>query len=460
MPHRVHLIAIGGSIMHNLALDLASQGYIVTGSDDQIFEPARSNLYRANLLPPVEGWFVENIDNQLDIVILGMHARKDNPELLRALELGLKIYSFPEFIASKSQSKRRISIAGSHGKTTTCSMAMHTFKGLGLDFDYLVGAQIEGFERMVHLSEAGHIILESDEYLSSCLDPKPKFLHYIPDIAIITGIAWDHFNVFPTTKDYESAFSLFLESMKSGSNLIYYSGDKALCSIVEGSGQHLHCIPYHHVPYEMKDGQFYLRYENEWFLTGVFGSHNFQNMQAVIELGLLLGFDKRSIIAELSKFKGSAKRMEILAQNKSKIAYLDFAHSPSKVKATIQAFVEKYPDRKILLIMELHTYSSLSREFIPQYKDTTHLIRNVILYFDPKAMQLKKMTELTQFEIKEAFNREDLKICTTTVELHHAINKNAPDFDVLVFMGSGQFGGLNIKKISAEWLEKTESSTI
>jgi len=453
MSHKVHLIAIGGSIMHNLALELNDQGYIVSGSDDQIYEPARSRLEAAGILPKYIGWQPEVLNLEIDFVILGMHAKKDNPELIKAQELGLKIYSFPEFVASKSLRKKRISIAGSHGKTTTCSMVMHTFKKLGLDFDYLVGAQIEGFNNMVSLKDAPIIVIESDEYLSSCIDLRPKFLHYIPDIAIITGIAWDHFNVFPTLDSYENAFVSLIQSMQSQSILIYFEGDQALVRLVKEHGAHLNTIPYKEAPSKIVDGNTVLISGGLEYPTNLFGSHNYQNMQAVIELCNCLGLEKGSVIQQLSEFKGSAKRMELLVKGPNKIAYLDFAHSPSKVKATLLAFREKHPLDKILVILELHTYSSLSMEFLPQYHRTTFPADHIILYFDPVAMQIKNMPALLPNDLLNAFDRYDMDICTSTEELKDKLSSRISDYNVLVFMGSGQFGGLDLKVYTKNWVQ-------
>lgn len=452
MSQKVHLIAIGGSIMHNLALELKDQGYLVSGSDDQIYEPARTRLESAGILPNSIGWRPEVLSLEIDIVILGMHAKKDNPELIKAQELGLKIYSFPEFVASKSLLKKRISIAGSHGKTTTCSMVMHTLKNLGLDFDYLVGAQIEGFNHMVSLKDAPIIVIESDEYLSSCIDPRPKFLHYIPDIAIITGIAWDHFNVFPTLESYENAFVSLIQSMHSQSILIYFEGDQSLVRLVKEHGAHLKTIPYKEAPSKMVNGNSILLSEGKEYPTNLFGSHNYHNMQAVIELCKCLGLEKESVIQQLSEFKGSSKRMELLAKGPTKIAYLDFAHSPSKVKATLSAFREKHPLDKILVLLELHTYSSLSLEFLPQYHQTTSPADHIILYFDPIAMQIKNMVALKSDDLMSAFDRYDMDICTSTEQLKGKLSSRIEDYNVLIFMGSGQFGGIDVKAYAKNWV--------
>lgn len=450
---RIHLIAIGGSIMHNLALALDNQGHIVTGSDDQIFEPALTRLTTHGLLPARMGWYPEKITTDLDLIILGMHAKSTNPELARALELGIPIVSFPEYVARSSADKMRIVVAGSHGKTTTTSMLMHLFKALGKSFDYLVGAGIEGFDRMVSLTEAPYIIIEGDEYLSSCLDSRPKFLHYNPQIAIITGIAWDHYNVFPTLELYHKSFADFILSMKEGSTLFYFEEDEALTNLVNDHGKHLNAYSYGAVPHVWQNGQSYIRDGELLFATSVFGSHNFQNMQAVISVCTQLGFPRQEVVEALSSFKGSRKRMELLAEGNGKAAYLDFAHSPSKVRATLNAFREKYPEKKILTIIELHTYSSLNLDFLPQYagslKDTDH----AIVYYDSHALAIKNMNPLSEPDIKNSFKREDIDVISHINELEDKILRLRQGTDILIFMGSGNFGDLDLRKVATNWLE-------
>jgi len=437
--------------MHNLALTLENQGHIVTGSDDQIFEPALSRLAAKGLLPEKMGWFPEKITPEIDLIILGMHAIASNPELAKSLELGLQVVSFPEYIAQSSANKLRIVVAGSHGKTTTTSMMMHVFKEAGENFDYLVGAGIEGFDRMVSLTDASKIIIEGDEYLSSCLDSRSKFLHYTPQIAILTGIAWDHYNVFPSLDLYHQAFADFLLSMKKDSVLFYFGEDIELTNIVKRHGTHLKTKAYKAIPHIWKNGMSYIIDGDQSYQTSVFGSHNFQNMQAVLEVCCHLGFPRNVVIEKLCSFKGSKKRMELLSEKNGRSVYQDFAHSPSKVRATLQAFREKFKDKRILCIVELHTYSSLSQEFLPQYMGSLEWADHAVVFYDPLALSIKNMPPLTEKEIKSSFDRQDLDVVTETNSLEKLIGSSTDENDILIFMGSGNFGGLNLKEIAQHW---------
>lgn len=447
MGEKIHLIAIGGSIMHNLALALRKQGAEITGSDDQIFEPAKSRLQAAGLLPEKFGWDPDKINSDLDAVILGMHAKEDNPELLKAQALKLNIVSFPEYMFQAYSSKLRVSIAGSHGKTTTTSMLMHVLKCLGLKFDYLVGAQIDGFQNMVQISDAPIAILESDEYLSSCLDLRPKFLHYNPKISVITGIAWDHYNVFPTLHSYHKAFIDFLESLDSDSIVYYFLHDTALKNMIETYGKHINCIPYDIISHKITNGKVDLEFDGQNFQTQIFGEHNLQNMEAVHLICKSLNISELDIYKSLASFKGSKKRMELIYSSFGREFYIDFAHSPSKVRATVKAFSERFRDSKILIILELHTYSSLNVEFLPQYSNSLANVDQAIVYFDKQALELKNMPMIDKDFILSAFNRSDLLVCNKKEELLESILKLIPQHQIIVFMGSGHFGGLDIKSI-------------
>ncbi|MBK6698477.1 MAG: peptidoglycan synthetase [Saprospiraceae bacterium] len=448
MPSKIHLIAIGGSVMHNMALALVRQGHHVTGSDDQIFEPAKSRLNRVGILPDKEGWDESKINSDLDVVILGMHAKIDNPELIRALELEIPVYSFPAYVSEMFHGKLKVVVAGSHGKTTTTSMIMHVLKSLNLSFDFLVGAQLEGFDEMVAFSDAPLAIIEGDEYLSSCLDLRPKFLHYAPQILIITGIAWDHYNVFPTLESYIKSFSDLIQTMPEGGALIYFQGDPELVSIVKMYGGHLRTFPYGEANHINKNGTTFLVSETACYPLEIFGRHNLQNIEAVRLVCNLLEQNDDRVFASMSSFKGAKRRLELLAQSGSKIIYQDFAHAPSKVKATVEAVREKYPDKRILVIQELHTYSSLNEIFLPQYKGTANAADAVLIYFDQRALQIKRMPPLSSQIIKDAFSHPQLFVVDSSDQLEVDILKLSKDYEVILFLGSGNFGGLSLKDIS------------
>lgn len=448
MNAHVHLIAIGGSIMHNLALALHNQGFIVSGSDDQIFEPALSRLKNAGICPEKIGWDPERINKKLSFIVLGMHAKKDNPELLKALELDIPIYSFPSFIANAYAGQERIVIAGSHGKTTTTSMLMHVFKNLNQSFDYLVGAQLNGFQEMVSLTRAKYAIIEGDEYLSSCLDMHPKFLHYKPKMAIITGIAWDHYNVFPTYAQYIKAFEDFILSIPEGGHLIYFDRDIELVDLVRKTAGHLNCIPYHEASYKIIDQATYLIDDQESYALEIFGKHNLQNMQAVIEVCRLLNFESKSVYTALQSFKGAAKRLQLIHSDLKRKVYQDFAHAPSKVRATLEAVSETFPDTKILLYLELHTYSSLNAEFLPQYRNAVNFRKiDTVIFYDEKALELKSMQKMEDSYIQEAFGNKDIKVIHRTLELKNHMNEHIHHYPIVLFLGSGNWGGLKLQEI-------------
>ncbi len=444
MSKKVHLIAIGGSIMHNLALALDSQGFMLSGSDDQIFEPARTRLKNRGICPEKEGWFSEKINTDLSFVVLGMHAKPDNPELVKALELGVKVYSFPELVAEMYSNSTRIVVAGSHGKTTTTSMMMHVFKALGKQFDYLVGAQLEGFDVMVALDKKEYSIIEGDEYLSSCLDPRPKFMHYSPQIAIITGIAWDHYNVFPTFDSYKNAFVQLIQSMKEGSLLLWYEGDSDLAELVGEYAQHLKTIAYKESEFVIQGNKCYLISEEACYSLEVFGRHNLQNMNSVIKVCEYLNFNSIDVCTSLSTFKGAAKRMQLLQNNGDLIIYQDFAHAPSKVKATINALRETYPYHHLHCFLELHTYSSLNKNFLPQYYSTVNECDEITIYFDPKALEIKRMEALDLQFIKDSFGRQNMNVIDNPAELKVQMDIARKGRGLLVFLGSGNWAGMEL----------------
>ena len=437
---KIHFIAIGGAAMHNLALAVASKaGYQVTGSDDEIFDPALSHLREAGLLPDEMGWHPERITKDIDAIILGMHAREDNPELVKARELGLKIYSFPEYLYEQTKDKIRIVVGGSHGKTTTTSMILYVLQRLGIEADYMVGAQIEGFERMVRLSDtAKYAVFEGDEYLTSPLDLRSKFLWYHPHIAILTGIAWDHINVFPTFPEYVETFRKFIEGVEPGGSFIWYKGDENLRAIAEGARKDITCIPY-----DAYDGNVQMQ---------VFGKHNMQNLQAAMLACHCIGVAPDDFYREISSFTGASNRLEKICETDTSVAYKDFAHSPSKLKATINAVRERYPNKKLIACMELHTFSSLMADFLPQYKNCMAEADVAYVYFNPKVIEHKRLTPITKEEVREAFGTENVEVFTESEALQERLRSLEYKNTALLMMSSGTFDGVNIKEFAAQLL--------
>ncbi len=442
-----HFIAIGGAVMHQLALHLHNMGYQITGSDDAIFDPALTNLKNHGILPGQLGWFPERIHKGLDAVILGMHAQQDNPELKAAQALGIKIYSFPEFIFEQSKDKKRIVVAGSHGKTTTTSMIMHVLNTAGKDFDYLVGAQIEGFDYVVKTSaSASCIIIEGDEYLTSPLDLRSKFLHYHPHIAIITGIAWDHINVFPTYPEYVDTFRKFIHSVTE--KIFYYYDDKDL-QLLAQEDHIAELIPYHPLDTEMENNQVSILYKGKKYPVQIFGEHNMANLSAALHVCLESGITAEDFFLHIRSFKGAAKRMELLSDDTAqKITfYKDFAHAPSKVKATVKAIRARYPDRKLVTALELHTYSSLQKNFIEQYKNSLDAAEAACVYVDSEALKLKRREPIESEWLKEQFGNSHLFIPKDSEELNFWIKKQTEPNTVVLLMSSGHWGGLELKKL-------------
>jgi UDP-N-acetylmuramate: L-alanyl-gamma-D-glutamyl-meso-diaminopimelate ligase len=442
---KVHFIAIGGAVMHNLAIALQNKGNKVTGSDDEIFEPSRSRLDRYGLLPEKWGWYPDKISSDIETVILGMHARPDNPELLRSLELGVRIMSFPEFLYNQTKNKKRIVIAGSHGKTTTTAMIMHVFKTRQIKFDYMVGSQINGFETMVGLSdEAKTAVFEGDEYISSALDKRPKFLHYMPDIAVLNGIAWDHKNVFPSFDNYTNQFRLFADSISEGGSLIYFDGDPEVKKIALATKGNINKIPYRvHGYFQNKTG-FYAATHNRVVPVRIFGEHNMQNLSAAREVCLASGLSEDDFYEAIKSFEGTSRRLQKLKDNERGLVYLDFAHSPSKVKATVDAVASRYPKREIIACLELHTYSSLSADFLPQYKNTLANASSAFVYFNPHEIELKKLKHLSKETVKTAFGGENIRVFDNSEEMFSFIKSQNYSSPVYLLMSSGDFDGFDI----------------
>lgn len=453
---RIHLIAVGGSAMHNLALALKNRGYNVTGSDDEIFEPSRTRLQKHGLLPEEMGWNEDRITPEIDVIILGMHARRDNPELQKALDLGLKVYSYPEYLYEQTRDKKRVVISGSHGKTTITSMIMHVLKFHGVDFDYLVGAQIEGFDTMVRLGSNSDIaVFEGDEYLSSPIDRRPKFHWYKPDVALLTGIAWDHINVFPTFDDYVRQFSMFVELVNPKGSLIWYEKDKHLQEIIKHKSN-LQNTPYIELDYEIKNGKSIVVFENKSYELPVFGIHNMQNINGARLVCNEIGINGENFFRAIISFKGAAKRLQLVAEQEFSSFYIDFAHAPSKLRATVGAMKESFPNRKLVACIELHTFSSLNKSFISEYRDTMQKADLAIVYFNPSVIEHKKIEPIDEFMISEAFGGQ-IMIFTDTEELQKYIRNIEWEGKNLLMMSSGNFNGIHFETLGKEIYNKNEN---
>jgi UDP-N-acetylmuramate: L-alanyl-gamma-D-glutamyl-meso-diaminopimelate ligase len=446
---RVHFIAIGGAVMHNLALALQHKGYKVTGSDDEIFEPSRSRLAKAGLLPQTEGWHPEKITPDIDVVILGMHAREDNPELKRARELNIKILSFPEFLYEQTRDKKRIVIGGSHGKTTITSMIMHVLKYHGIRFDYMVGSQVDGFGTMVGLSEESEIaVFEGDEYLTSALDRRPKFHLYSPHISLISGIAWDHMNVFPQEEDYIRQFRIFIDLTEVGGSLVYCMEDPVVHDMVKKSGRILDYIPYREHPFDSSPGSTRLLYQWNSYPVNVFGRHNMQNISGARTVCELLGISHEDFYKAIGSFKGAGRRMQLLGENGETAVYLDFAHALSKVMATTSAMKDQYPERHLVAVLELHTFSSLNAGFLPRYADSMDPADTAIVYYNPKTVEHKKLAPISAGQVREAFRKEGLLVYTDSEKLMNCLAADEWYGCNLLIMTSGNFDGQDLKALA------------
>jgi len=444
----VHFIAIGGSAMHNLAIALSRKSYKVTGSDDEIFEPSKGRLDKEGILPKTMGWNADSISPNIDAIILGMHARIDNPELLRAQELGLKIYSYPEFVYEQSKDKRRLVIGGSHGKTSITSMVLHVMDQLNIETDYLVGALLDGFDCMVQLSDAKYIVIEGDEYLSSPLDLKPKFHWYAPHIAIITGIAWDHINVFPTFENYVDQFKIFTDKIEPQGTLAYYSKDEELNKLSKIVRHDIKQIQYNIPSYKIENGITTITTGDKNYPLQVFGEHNLQNILGAKLMLNEIGISDHDFYSAITSFKGAAKRLETIAKNDSTIIYKDFAHSPSKLKATTQAVKQQFPERQLIACMELHTFSSLQKAFLPQYKNCMENADKAYVYFSPKVVEHKKLPPITAELVKEAFASENVTVFIDSNELTNQIKKENLENSNLLLMSSGNFNGVDLNEFA------------
>ena len=444
---KTHFIAIGGSAMHNLAIALKDKGYQVTGSDDAIFEPSKSRLEKKGILPTEMGWFPEKITSDIDAVILGMHAHQDNPELAKAKEMGLKIYSYPEFLYEQSKTKTRVVIAGSHGKTTITSMILHVLNFHQKDVDYMVGAQLEGFDCMVKLTQDNDfMVLEGDEYLSSPIDLRSKFLLYQPNIALMSGIAWDHINVFKTFDDYIEQFRKFTASITPGGVLVYNEEDAEVVKVVESAENYFRKIPYKTPEYEINNGKVFLKTEMGDIPLSVFGAHNLLNLEGARHICRQLGIMDEDFYDAIMSFKGASKRLEKVEREDKGTLYKDFAHAPSKVKAAVKAFCEQFKKETKYGFLELHTYSSLNPVFLEQYDHAMDGLDEAIVFYSEDALKIKRMDPISPELIKEKFKNENLKVFTNAEELHAYWETLDKTQGVFLMMSSGNFGGLDLTK--------------
>ncbi len=448
---RVHLIAIGGSAMHNMALALQEKGYEVSGSDDEINEPSKTRLAKKGLLPEAIGWFPEKINKNIDAIILGMHARADNPELVKAKELDVKIYSYPEFIYEATKEKTRIVIGGSHGKTTITAMILHVLNYNKVNADFMVGAQLEGFDTMVKLTkEAKVAVIEGDEYLASPIDRRPKFHLYKPNIALLSGIAWDHINVFPTFDNYVEQFRMFVDLIEPNGSLVYCSEDKELVKVAEVSGKknNIRKLNYSVPPNKIVDGTTYLLVNGKEIPLSVFGDHNLMNLTGARLVCNQVGISDEQFYNAIQSFKGGAKRLELVYKNDSFNFYKDFAHSPSKLKATTSAVKQQFDKRHIVACMELHTFSSLTEEFLKEYNGAMKTADEAIVYYNPHTIAHKKLKPISEEQVLKAFARKDLKVFTDSKAVTDYLKSKTWKNSVLLMMSSGNFDGVDFNQLA------------
>lgn len=449
----VHFIAIGGSAMHNLAIALSRKGIHVTGSDDEIFEPSKTRLEKQGILPKNIGWNSSLITENLDAVILGMHAREDNPELLKAKELNIPIYSYPEYLYEQSKNKIRVVIGGSHGKTTITSMILHVVNELKLNVDYMVGAQLEGYDCMVKLTDDAPImLLEGDEYLSSPIDRRPKFHLYKPTIAMLSGIAWDHINVFPTFENYVEQFDIFCQKIEEDGTLIYNEEDVEVNKLGEKYANKIKTIGYQTPDYEVTSNGTNLFFDNQIYQLQIFGAHNLQNLMGAMRVGEAMGIEPHSFLKAIMSFTGAGKRLQKVSESKHFIMFKDFAHSPSKLMATTKAVKEQFSNRKVIACMELHTFSSLKKEFLPHYKNTMDNADEAVVYFNHEVVQHKKLEPITKEMVKEAFGG-NVKVMTETADVLTYLKDKDWNNSVLLMMSSGTFDGINYETLGEELIE-------
>lgn len=446
---KVHFIAIGGSAMHNMAIALHKKGFTISGSDDEIFEPSKSRLEKYNILPTKEGWNTDLIQPHLDVIILGMHAKKDNPELLKAQELGLKIYSYPEYVYEQAKDKKRVVIGGSHGKTSITSMILHVLQHQKIAFDYLVGAQLEGFETMVSFSDAPIMVIEGDEYLSSPIDRRPKFLWYKPDIAVLSGVAWDHINVFPTFENYVEQFELFSNTIEKDGFLTYYHGDEELRNIADNCNN-VRLQPYATPTHKIENGITFLGTNYGWLKLKIFGEHNLQNLMAAKNVCIELGVEENDFFKAIQTFSGAAKRLEEIGRSEKTVVYKDFAHSPSKLKATSNAVKKQYANKRVIACMELHTFSSLNKVFLAEYSGCMSATDDAIVFFNPKTIQHKGLDTITVKDVESAFLPSIVTVYDNAEAVTNYLKEQDLKDTVVLLMTSGNFDGLDLNKFAQE----------
>lgn len=441
----IHFISIGGSVMHQLAIALRRKGYKVTGSDDEIFAPAKSNLQAEGLLPESIGWNPGYIHQDLDAVILGMHAKADNPELARAKELGLPVYSFPEYIYKESTGKTRVVVGGSHGKTTTTSMIMHVLREAGQKFDYLVGARLQGFDQSVNITDAPVIVCEGDEYPASVVEKRPKFHFLFPHIAVLTGIAWDHINVFPTFDFYLEQFVIFIHKIENGGHLIYNETDETLRKLVEQNKRDdINYHPYRVPEHTITEGITTALFGGEKTSLQVFGEHNLLNMQAAFLVCKELGVDTVTFAKAIGSFTGAAKRLELISKNNTTVFYRDFAHAPSKVKATIEAAKAQFPNKKLIAFLELHTFSSLNEAFMQEYNGALNNADEAAVFYSKHALELKRLPELKTEAVQAGFAKPGLVVINERKALEAWLQNRDFTNSVVLFMSSGNYDGFDV----------------
>lgn len=451
MKH-IHFIAIGGAIMHQLALALRKQGHIVTGSDDEINDPAKSNLAAAGILPESFGWHPQRITGKLDAIVLGMHAKADNPELIEAQKLGIPIFSFPQYVYEVCEDKKRVVIAGSHGKTTITSMVMHILRHEGVNFDYLVGAKVAGFDQSVQLTDAPIIVLEGDEYPASVVEKRPKIFFYHPHITVLSGIAWDHINVFPTYDIYRNQFEQYLEGIEPGVPVFYNNEDEEVRKVVHTAAGHLSVRPYNMPLFTYDNGEAIVHTSEGDIKVSVFGRHNLLNMQAAIAVCMELGIERADCYKAIASFTGAAKRLEKIFEEENLVAYRDFAHAPSKLKATLDAVKEAYPDRDVVACFELHTYSSLNEEFLGEYAHSMDAADTAIVYFSHHALSLKGLPALSTTTVQQYFKRADVSVIDDKAKLEEEVKEllnRAARPVCLLLMSSGTFDGIDWNAVSS-----------
>ncbi len=450
MP-KIHFIAIGGAAMHNLALALKSKGYEISGSDDEIYEPSKSLLAQHGILPTEFGWFPEKITKDLEAVIVGMHARPDNPELLKAQELGIPIESYPSYLYKQSMNKQRIVIAGSHGKTSITSMVLHVLKTVGRKFDYLVGARIEGFELMASLSDAPIIVIEGDEYLASPIDRRAKFLLYQPHICLISGIAWDHINVYPSFESYTNSFKTLIEGLPKAGSLFFDQTDDVLNRLTESCPEECEKTGYEAHPATIEEGKTILKGEDgKSYPIQVFGEHTLKNLNGARLICEQIGITPTQFYEAMTSFKGAAKRLELVASSDSSLLYKDFAHAPSKVNATTQALKKQFPTRKLIACLELHTFSSLNPAFLPEYEGTLNLADEAIVYLSEHAREIKRMERIEESVVQTYFKHPNLRVIRDAMSLKQALLEKTWTNTNLLMMSSGTFDGLDLPGLGEE----------